>query len=113
MILVPQVKSCQSVEEYLKHLEEVLTRLRNAVLTAKLSKCQFPMQQCDYLGHAVGGGTVRPELSEVEAMKSFPTPQTKKQVRAFLGLTGYYRRFIPDFEHPSPLTDLTKKSVDS
>ena len=96
----------------MKHLEEVLTRLRDAGLTAKPSKCQLAMQRCVYLGHVVGGGTVKPEFSRVEALKSFPTPQTKKHVRAFLGLTGYYRRFIPDFASiAAPLTDLTKKQA--
>jgi hypothetical protein len=95
-------------EEHLKHLEEVLARLRSAGLTAKPSKCQFAMKQCIHLGHVVGGGIVQPELSKLEAVNSFPTPQTIKQVRAFLGLTGYYRRFIPDFASiAAPLTDLT------
>ena len=48
-----------------------------------------------YLGHTVGNGIVQPELSKVEAVQQWPVPETKKQVRAFLGLTGYYRKFIP------------------
>ena len=70
--------------------------LRKAGLTAKPSKCQFAMDQCVYLG--------QPELSKVEAVQQW------KQVRAFLGLTGYYRKFIPQYASiAAPLTDLTKK----
>ena len=63
-----------------------------------------------YLGHIVGSGLVRPEPAKIQAVKDFPVPQTKKQVRIFLGLAGYYRRFIPDYSSISaPLTDLTRK----
>ena len=55
---------------------------------------------------------VRPEIDKVEAVRAFATPQTKTDVRAFLGLTGYYRRFIPDYASVAlPLTDLTKKTA--
>ena len=65
-----------------------------------------------YLGHVVGGGTVQPEASKVETVKQFVVPETKKQVRAFLGLTGYYRKFIPNYASvAAPLTDLTRKSA--
>ena len=65
-----------------------------------------------YLGHVVGGGRIQPEESKVEAVKQFATPQTKKEVRAFLGLTGYYRKFIPNYASVVvPLTDLMRKSA--
>ena len=70
------------------------------------------MEQCLYLGHLVGSGTVRPESSKVEAITRFTTPQTKREVRTFLGLAGYYRKFIPDFATiAAPLTDLTRKNA--
>ena len=98
-------------EDHMLHLTTVFQRLREAGLTVKAKKCQFGMSHCVYLGHIVGNGTVRPEESKLAAVKSFPQPQTKKQVRTFLGLTGYYRRFIPDFSAvAAPLTDLTKKA---
>lgn len=76
------------------------------------SKCQFGMSHCVYLGHVVGNGIVCPEPSKIESVKSFPIPQTKKQVRAFLGLTGYYRKFIPNYaEIALPLMDLTRKNA--
>ena len=96
-------------EEHLRHIQAVLQRLQEAGLTAKPPKCQFGMQQCVYLGHVVGNGGVRPEKSKLLAVESFPVPKTKKEVRTFLGLTGYYRRFIENYASvAAPLTDLTK-----
>ena len=99
-------------EEHLSHIRQVLQRLRDAGLTAKARKCQFGMEQCLYLGHLVGSGTIRPEPSKVEAISTFTTPRTKREVRTFLGLAGYYRKFIPDFATiAAPLTDLTRKNA--
>ena len=68
------------------------------------------MAECTYLGHLVGGGQVKPEINKLEAVKNFPIPKTKKEVRSFLGLTGYYRRFIKDYVTIAvPLTNLTRK----
>ena len=91
---------------HLKHIKDVFDRLSRAGLTVKRKKCQFaPI----YLGHVVGCGLVRPETAKVEAIRDFKVPQTKKDVRAFLGLVGYYRKFIPNFAEISAcLTDLTK-----
>ena len=92
----------------------VLQRIQEAGLTAKPQKCQFGMDQCLYLGHIVGNGVVRPERSKLQGVESFPTPCTKTQVQCFLGLTGYYRKFIPNYaDIAAPLTDLTKKSAPS
>ena len=91
---------------------EILTRIGEAGLTVKVDKCQFGMKQCVYLGHVVGNGMIQPEVSKVEAVQSFARLETKTQVRGFLGLTGYYRRFIPDYATvAAPLTDLTRKSA--
>ena len=69
-----------SWERHLQHIREVLDRLRAAGLAAKSKKCQFGMAQCIYLCHVVGNGLVRPEPSKIDAVMSFPIPQTKKQV---------------------------------
>ena len=99
-------------EEHCQHLKSVLSRLREAGLTAKPAKCQLGMRQCVYLGHLVGNGEVHPEERNLDAIEKFPRPVTKKKVRSFLGLTGYYRKFIPGYSTIAlPLTDLTKKTA--
>ena len=69
---------------------------------------------CVYLGHRVSNGKVRPEEVRVQAVMNFTWPRTKKQVRSFLGITGYYRKFIQNYASvASPLTDLTRKTQPS
>ena len=98
--------------EHLVHIREVLSRLQGGGLTAKPSKCHFGMLECTYLGHVVGNRVVQPKPSKVQAVMAFPIPSTKTQVRGFLGLTGYYRRFIPNYgAMVAILTNLTKKSA--
>ena len=98
-------------KEHLAQLRVVMERLRAAGLTAKPPKCQLGMSRCTYLGHVVGNGLVCPEPSKIQSVETFPTPANKKQVRRFLGLTGYYRKFIPDYAKiAAPLTDLTRKN---
>ena len=90
----------------------VLQRLREAELTVKPSKCQIGMRYCVYLGYRVGDGEIQPEMKKIEAVSEFPQPISKKDVRAFLGLTGYYRKFIPNYSTLAlPLTDLTRKNA--
>ena len=98
-------------EDHLTHLRLVLESIRLAGLTVKARKCQLAMEECVYLGHVVGNGVVRPEISKVAAVQSFKQPTTKKEVRIFLGLTGYYRKFIPNYASVSaPLSDLTRRN---
>ena len=101
-------------EEHKRHLREIFGRLRRAGLMAKLGKCQMAMEECTYLGHRVGNGRVKPEPDKLYVVQAFPQPATKKDVRAFLGLTDYYRRFIPNYSQLAlPLTDLTRKNSPS
>ena len=74
--------------EHLKHIKKVLQRLWKSNLTAKPSKCHFGMKECVYLGHVVGNGQVKLDKEKIVAVKNYPVPTTKKQVRGFLGLTG-------------------------
>ena len=98
--------------EHLDHLSSVLQRLQDAGLTIKLGKCNFATHECTYLGHTIGNGSTKPEKSKVENIQNYPVPTNKKAVRAYLGLTGYYRRFIPNYaDVAQPLTDLTKKKL--
>ena len=99
-------------EEHLCHLKKVLEKLRAAGLTIKTRKCQFGMPKCVYLGHVIGSGEVTPDPSKLQSVQGYPRPKTKKEIRRFLGLAGYYRRLIPDFASiAAPLSDLTKKSA--
>ncbi|KAL0160841.1 hypothetical protein M9458_044566, partial [Cirrhinus mrigala] len=91
-------------------LRRVLTELRRAGLTANPRKCHLALHEAKYLGYQVGRGLIRPQEKKVEAVRTTPKPESKTQVRAFLGLAGYYRCFIPNFSSlASPLTDLTRK----
>ncbi|XP_021346951.1 uncharacterized protein LOC110446237 [Mizuhopecten yessoensis] len=97
-------------EKHLDVLKELFSRLRNAGLTARPSKCALGFGSLSCLGHVVGLGGLELEQSKVKAIEEAPRPVTKKQVRSFLGLAGFYRKFIPNFAAISvPLTDLTKK----
>ena len=74
-------------------------------------QAQFGMQSCTYLGHIVGNRQVKPESVKLDAVRTFPQPTSKKQVRAFLGLTGCYRKFIPELATTAaPLTDLMRQN---
>lgn len=99
-----------SWEEHLAQLNSVLCRIKNAGLTIKKSKCQFARKECVYLGYKIGSA-VAPEDVKVKAIRHFTVPRTKKQVRSYLGLAGYYRKFIPQYSAlATPLSDLTRKS---
>ena len=97
--------------DHMTSLRQVLDRLRSAKLTAKPSKCMIGYDSIECLGHNIVGQTVRPQEDKIQAIRDAPRPSTKRQIKSFLGLAGYYRRFIPNFSSiASPLTDLTKKN---
>ena len=99
-------------ESHLNQLQQVLTRLKEAGLTAKPQKCNLGADHCQYLGHIIGRGIIQPQQDKVQSVKEFPIPKSKKDVRAFLGLVGYYRKFIPHFSTVAvTLTDLTRKAA--
>jgi len=101
-----------SWENHCSHLISVLQKLQNAGLTLKASKCEWGVATCNYLGFVVGQGLRKPDDCKIDAIRSFPKPRTKSQVRSFLGLTGYYRDFVPGFASNSfHLTEATKKSA--
>ncbi len=95
---------------YLEHLRRVLTELRRAGLNANPKKCHLGLTEAKYLGYKIGRGLIKPQERKVEAVKKFQCPVNKTQVRAFLGLAGYYRCFIPNFSSIAcPLSHLTRK----
>ena len=74
-------------------------------------KSLIVLRQVCYLGYVLGGGNIKPQVNKVEAVQGCPPPTTKKGVRSFLGLVGWYRRFIPNFSaRAAVLTNLTRKS---
>ena len=102
----------QTWAEHLQHLWEVLNQLQRANLTLKVGRCQFRRGEVHYLRHVVGGGKVRPDPNKLKAVAEYPHPRVKKDVRAFLGLVGNYRHFVPQFaDVAAPLKDLTKRKI--
>ncbi|KAG1930770.1 thy-1 membrane glycoprotein [Pimephales promelas] len=100
----------RTFQEHLQRLEEVLLKLRHAKLKVKPSKCTIFSSQVQYLGHVISAEGVMADPSKVEAVQAWPTPKTQTEVRSFVGLASYYRRFIKGFaEIARPLHQLTEK----
>ena len=101
-------------EETVQRLELVLTRLGNLGLKVKPSKCSLFQEKIKYLGHIVTGDGISPDSEKVAAVRNYKVPTSRKEVRSFLGLVGYYRRFIPGFaKRSAPLRSLLEDEKDS
>ncbi|XP_070198733.1 uncharacterized protein [Littorina saxatilis] len=99
-------------EQHMEALKAVLQRLKEANLAAKPSKCYIGFDQLPYLGHEIGHGERWPEDDKIVKIVNAKEPATKKQLRAFLGLTGFYREYLENYSTVVvPLTDMTKKSL--
>ena len=100
-------------KEHLEHLEEIFKRLKAAGLKLKLEKCCFFKKHIQYLGHLISAEGIQPLPKKLESIAKMPAPKTPKEVKQFLGLVGYYRKFVPRFAAISRvLTHLTKKDVE-
>ena len=100
----------ETEEEHLSHIEEIFRRLEAADLKMKRSKCDFFKKHIHYLGHLISADGIRPLKDKLDTIRDMPAPRNSKEVKQFLGLIGYYRKFVPHFAVLSrPLTKLTCK----
>ena len=101
-----------TIEEHLDKLGKVFTRLREAKLKVRLEKCSFLQKKIAYLGHYLSKDGISMLPDKIKAIQEYPTPTSTKQVQQYLGMTGYYRKFIFRFAvKAAPLTNLLKKDV--
>jgi hypothetical protein len=99
-------------EEHAQHLQIILTPLREHQLYAKFSKCVFWLEEIQFLGHVLSAKGIAVDPSKVKDILEWKLPTTMHQVRSFLGLAGYYRRFILDFSKlVKPITSLLKNDT--
>ena len=106
LIHSPDIETC------LQHMRVLFQRLREADLKLKDSKCSYFKTHVQYLGHLVSGKGIKPLLEKLESVKRMPAPTTPKEIKQFLGLVVYYRKFIPRFaDIARPMTNLTKEDV--
>ena len=100
-------------EDHKRHLSAVLSRIRDAGLTLNLSKSMFAVAELDFLGYHIGCNRVQPREKKIAALLQYNRPVDRKSLQQFLGLAGYYRRFLPNFSHMSAvLSSLLRKNVE-
>nr|WMB96863.1 hypothetical protein [Solanum melongena] len=99
-------------EEHVNHLMIALQALRDNELYLKFSKFEFWLKSVAFLGHVISGDGIRVDTQKIEVVKNWPRPTSPTEIRSFLGLSGYYRRFVEGFSSTSAsLTKLTQKKV--
>ncbi|PAA92863.1 hypothetical protein BOX15_Mlig004203g3 [Macrostomum lignano] len=99
-------------ESHLEHLKEVLKRLIQANMKLKAKKCHLFKSELQYLGHVIGKSGIKRDASKLETIRNWPKPKSVTELRSFLGLCNYYRKFVRDFaEVAAPLCELTNKNI--
>ena len=102
----------KTLDQHITHIEKVLDLLRKAGLKIKISKCTFLQTSVNYLGHVISQTGITPDPKKTKAIESFPTPTNISHLKSFLGLAGYYRKFIKNFAAKAhALTMLTRKNI--
>lgn len=102
----------KTLHEHLQHLQQVFQWLTDDQWQLKLSKCKFAQQTIAYLGHVIGPDGVSTDPAKVQTIRDWPTPTNVKQIRGFLGLAGYYRKYVKNFRViAKPLTQLLCKDT--
>ena len=99
-----------SLDEHLGHIQQVFDRLRQHDLRLKLKKCHFLQAETNYLGFVINQNGIKPNPKKVTAIQSISTPTSVREIRGFIGVCSYYKRFIPNFSGiAEPIISLTKK----
>ena len=100
----------RSQEEHEEHLRLVLQCLRDNQLYANVEKCDFFQSKFQYLGHIIFGDGISVDPTKIQAMVDWPAPTNVSEIRSFMGLAGYYRRFVQNFSRVAhPITSLQRK----
>lgn len=100
----------ETFEEHMSHLNTIFERLYEHGLKLKLKKCSFLQQEVNYLGFVIDEDGIKPDQKKVQAIRTLPVPTCVKEVRSFVGMCSFYRRFIPNFSQiAEPIIDLTRK----
>jgi hypothetical protein len=100
------------IAKHREYVHQILQKLEEIDLYLKPEKCAFKQHKIEFLGVVLEGGTIQMDPSKIKGVANWPAPRTVNDVRAFLGFTGFYRYFIPNYSHIAhPLIDLTKKAT--
>lgn len=99
-------------EDHLFHLSDFLQRIHQAGLTVSPNKCSLVKKEVKYLCYILGDGVIKLQVGKVDAILNSPVPKTKRQVRSFPGLVGWYQHFVPEFSSAAVITDLIRNHMD-